>query len=458
MITTIKPAYLFLGAALLLSACSEDDQPGNIGRDDNRVIFHTSLPGITSRAEVVTTESLDYFMVTAFDPEDEAKVKAGVLDTLFGYQKINVVKDVEYQSSPLCLWPDPGKESHGLTFFSFYPDLDRMGNAEILNASTTEAFDYSIKGITLRPDIADQFDFIAAYTTGSMENNLFSGITLPFRHQLSRIEVKAYSGHKSCDIEIAGVRIGGVDMKANFNFKADGSAGSWSDLSDRGVVEYIFGKDDKIVSLKNGNAATATDAGAVSIMGNAKPDGNNAMLIPAVYATPWDYATDRTNKDKNPYISVLLRITYATLTSGIRPEEPQRYPYRDLSQGADALDVPKVYLVVDKTAGTVSSRVYLKDSEYYKDPECTVPYALLASEEVKEFGWAAVPVTGSWEAGNIYTYTLNYSEGIGVHDPSLTTASPQAGDPVISDKVAVVSYSVKTWQPGGGDEFVVPGS
>ncbi len=472
MNTIIKSTYLFIVAALLFSACSQDDMPGRAEGESGRIFFRTSLPGLTSRAEIITEENLPYFHVTAFDPADGSKVVGGILQTNFANEKVEITEGEDTYTSSGCTWPDPGMESHTVTFFAFYPGLKKLGevhevpedqDVRLTNNSTTTDFKYSIEGLTIKPEIADQVDFVTAYTTGSMAENMFTGITLPFVHQLSRIEIKAWSANKSCDIEIAGVRIGGINMKGTFNFMADNRVGYWSDLSDKGVVEYVFRKDDKIVSLVKGAESTSTDTCAVSIMGskvkiNGNDNDNCAMLIPTAYAG-WNFATDRNNSNKNMYISVLLRVTDATLTAGTNPPESQRYPYKDLSQGANALNIPVVYLAVDKATGTVAKRLYKRGNSYFTDADVDAEYTLSDTEEIKEFGWAALPVTVNWEPGNIYTYILDYTSGVGLHDPevAVSATAPNAGDPIISDKVGI-TCTVKKWNDGGGDEFIVPGS
>ena len=151
------------------------------------------------------------------------------------------------------------------------------------------------------------------------------------------------------------------------------------------------------------------------------------------------------------YISVLLRVVDATPTDG---EGQQQYPFTHNIDGSDALNIPKVYLAVDKLTGkTVSSRLYKNGDDYFTDETFTSAYTLTADEEVKEFGWAALPVTGEWEPGYVYTYTLDYTSGVGLHDPD----NPDAGKPIISDKVGV-SVSVKDWQTKPSSGVVVPGS
>ncbi len=470
----IKPAYFFIGVALMLSACSQDDTSGRIEGKDNRIVFRTSLPELTSRAKVVTEDNLPYFYVTAFDFEDQTLMDGGVMQPLFANEKVDIVDNKNVYTSSNCCWPDQTKESHAVSFFGFYPGLAEVDGAQLVNASTAGTLDYKLTGFRVAADIADQLDFVTAYASGSMADDLFSGIMLPFVHQLSRIEIKAYGAHKSCDIEIAGVRIGGICTEGTFVFKPERTAGEWNCEPTRGFVEYIYHSDNKTGDNDNktgdndnktgdkifkcGKNCPVDSTHAISIMGTMHDDGNDncAMLIPSTYAQ-WDYAEDRRNANNQMYISVLLRVTDAMLSAGKDPVEKQRYPYKDLSQGADALNIPKVYLSVDKETQTISGRVYKSDNKYYTDEKCTAKYTLPENEEIKEFGWAALPVSGDWKPGYIYTYTLDYTYGVGLHDPDVDTSAPKAGDPVISDKVGI-TYTVKEWEDGGGSEFPVPGS
>ncbi len=459
--------YPLLALALVVAAsCSQDEPdcaPDNpegrqiIFRTDIRTEIPDIIPAATNRAEILE-RTLPYFQVTAFNPADLRCLTEGVLNPHFNNERINVEPSVTSYSSDRCEWPEQGREADQLTFFAFYPEL--YAGAKLSNSSSTSKFHYSIDGFRVNSDIASQVDFVTAYATGNMADDMFRGINLTFAHQLSRIEVNAWSANKSCDIEIAGIRLGGVGVEGTFDFATTETGGAWNaPATKHGIVEYIFQSGDRIVSLPNkrSGASTTTAAGAVSIMGPKTGDYNScAMLIPSSYSE-WDAAYDGRNALNNTYFSVLLRITDAPPTSGIDPADPQRYPYRDLSQGADAFKVPVIYFAVDKATGSIIKRLYKKENFYTTDANSNAAYTLPAGAEIKEFGWAALPVTAEWAPGKIYTYTLNYTSGIGLLDPEVDTTSPQAGDPVISDKVAI-TYTVKDWQAGGGSEFVVPGS
>lgn len=445
----IYPLTLISGT-LLLCACSEEDLVHINNRECNPIIFRTSLPSLSSRAQIVTSGNLPLFYVTAFNPADSDLVTPeGLMNEYIRNERIFNDVDKDLQSSENCLWPEAGKDGN-LAFFAFYPDLNdgaRLVNATTLNGNDL-AIDYKLTNFRVAADIADQQDFITAFATGSMEKNLFAGITLNFEHQLSRVELQAWGANKSCDIEIAGVRIGGIGVEGTFDFLPVEGGGQWVGEFGKGIVEYIYRPGDQIVSLDKTGDSPLTSASAVSIMGHKVGDDDNcAMLLPATY-TGWDFFGDGKNEKNQMYLSVLLRVVDATPTDG---KGQQQYPFGGASETSD---LPIVYLAVDKATGrTVSSRLYKYNNNFFTDESFTSPYTLTDDEIVKEFGWAALPVTGEWESGYVYTYTLDYTSGVGLIDPE----SPDAGKPIISDNVGI-SVSVKDWKTKPSSGVVVPGS
>lgn len=458
MNTMIRPTYLLPAALLMLAACSQQEQPltDPVQGDGERIIFRTSLSESTSRANEVRKDDITNFHVTAFNPDDPKLIADGKLNEFI--KDVVLEKDANsgVYASDECLWPERGHEGDRLTFFAYYPDRNEGTALTPQNASAISGnvpnFRYTINKFTVSPDIAAQVDFVTAYATGTMDDNLFSGVSLKFQHKLSRIEVKAKSRNKSCKLEIAGVRLGEVFMQGTYNFKAEEKAGDWTIDQTQGKksVEYMYRPGDKIVAINN------TDT-PVSIMGGA----TYAMLLPGTYNAGWDFANDPANSKKGMYISVLIRVLDKTPGGN----DKQQYPYYDNTQGLNALNIPRVYLAVAKATGTVSRQVYKKnrtDNTFFSNEACTQAYTLPATEEVREFGWAAFPVTGNWEAGCYYTYTLDYTSGVGLHDPAVGGGSvvPKAGDPIISDRVGI-TVSVNDWQGLNGtttSPIEVPGS
>lgn len=451
MKTILKTSYIILGGTLLLASCAQEEAPAvHTDSSDRRIVFHTSLPELTTKATEIVTD-LPHFFMTSFDETDTTLIVGDTLKGYFYNKKFEKESGSDKVVSDSCIWPDPGKESDKLHFFAYYPEL-KLG-ASLVNGTSVSGNDktigYNIEGFKVAPNIADQVDLVTAYATGSMADNLFSGINLNFRHQLSRIEIKVHGSHKSCDIEIAGVRIANVLMQGNFAFQTSNPDGAWTDVT-KGKAEYIFCEGDAIVTV---------GSDTVSIMGSKIKGGydNCAMLIPSTYSS-WDCTNDSTNSRNGMYLNVLLRIIDKTNTTG---KGSVQYPYFNTSQGLNAMNIPREYFAVDTVTNKISKRVYKNDNGYWSDAAFTQPYTLESGEKFREFGWAALPISGDWQPGYSYTYTLDYSSGVGLHGPeTVGDESPKAGDPIISDRVGV-SVSVNDWQGLNGTTthtVDVPGS
>lgn len=120
-----------------------------------------------------------------------------------------------------------------------------------------------------------------------------------------------------------------------------------------------------------------------SIMGTA----GNAMLLPQTL-TPWDPVGDPDNVAREAYLSVLVRI--------LRTDNGYvMYPY---------------------------------DTDKIKD----------ASGQPRQYAWAAIPLSGTWEQGKKYIYTLDFTDGAGNVDPD----DPTPGEPVLGP----IKFTVKVDQ------------
>ena len=439
---TIKTTHLLPAALLLmLASCSQQEEPVT-GPDDSgseQITFRASLSEVTSRAKEVRANDISDFHVTAFNPDDQTLINDGKLREFISDVRVEKKAGSELYNSDKCQWPKNRYENTTLSFFAYYPALNQ--GAALLNSSTaqtvgTPSYKYKINNFSIAPDIARQVDFITAYATGSMKQNGSDGIGLQFRHQLSRIEVKAKGTNSTCDIEIAGVRICNALMSGTFEFPTSPDAdGAWTGTSP-GTATCVFSKGEAVVTIGTNEK---------SIIGAA----NYAMLIPATY-DPWDYENDRTNSDKKMYLSVLLRIVDKN------EGKKQRYPYTDTNQGPGALGIPRVYLAVGSDGKVTSEQLYKGgDGKYYTDSGMKTPYTVPQGSTVREFGWSAIPITGDWKPGYYYTYTLDYTSGVGLHAPDVKPSEgPNAGDPIISDKVGL-TVSVKGWQTPTGSSSTI---
>ncbi len=113
----------------------------------------------------------------------------------------------------------------------------------------------------------------------------------------------------------------------------------------------------------------------VSIMGAS----GNAMLMPQTL-TPWSPSGDPDNVAREAYLSVLVNIS--------------------TEDGAVIYPFP---------------------SDTLKD----------ANGNPRQYAWASVPLSETWEAGKKYIYTLDFSEGAGNVDPD----DPTPGKPVLGDPI-----------------------
>ncbi len=123
----------------------------------------------------------------------------------------------------------------------------------------------------------------------------------------------------------------------------------------------------------------------VSIMGAA----GNAMLMPQTL-TPWSPTGDPDNVAREAYLSVLVNIT-----------------------SADGM------------------RVYPFPTDTIKDD----------NGNQRTFAWVSIPLSGTWEQGKHYIYTLDFTNGAGYTDPD---EGPKPGEPVYGDPIKF-TVDVDNW-------------
>ena len=457
--------YTAFAVMLALTSCDSENGEVNIPTEySNKIYFRSYFPSIDqTRGEFISQENLTECRVTCINPDniDFIDPKTGELKPYFN--DISFEKD-EYgrfkaHATVNCNWPSATDMLH---FFAYYPPAESMKEStedknmfRLSNYSkkTDDNFviDYRLENFQIASEIADQVDFITAYSKGNQQENGHEGIALNFTHQLARIELSAWGESDSYDIEIAGVRIGNPFTQGDFNFSAlmplsgqsnADHSGLWTNTTGhQKPIEHIFTTGESIILLSKRSESHASIDDAASIMGN----GGAAMVIPMKEKIEaWEGKLDP-NIDSDPYttdklyFSVLMRIRKVV-------EDEIAYPYPN-----NINNLPVEYFAVKKTGDVVSKRLYKKNNTYFIDEDFKIAYDLPSDEEVREFGWAAVPVSAKWEAGKIYTYKLNYSSGIGWQDPSY----PQPGEPIISENV-VVYVSVKDWEPGSDNDLMVP--
>ena len=443
--------YTVFATMLTLISCSQEGPAGiGLSGDGNRIYFRSYLPTVTqTRAGVLTQETLRECRVTSINPDDNKHPDTGEMTTYF--DDLRYEKDGEghflAEDEESSMWPDTKSRLH---FFAYSPSAESMqvniddGKFKLVTHSEkaedgTPVLDYRLEKFQVAHDIADHVDFIAAYANGTGKDNGDSGIRLDFSHRLARIEIEVWGDNDKYDFEIAGVRIGNAITEGDFCFSSLMSAehtGEWLSTS-QSAVEHIFTDGESTVILNKDTGRHISNEDATSIMGSH----GTAMVIPmAEKIEAWEgkedpdidspeYTTEKL------YFSVLLRVTN-------RRDGKVAYPYPN-----DRDSLPTVYLSLGED-GKVSKRVYLIDEECYtaNQKEEELKYTPSETEEVHAYCWASLPVGAKWEAGKIYTYKLNYSSGIGWHDPY----GPNPGEPIIERGMIPFEVEMEEWLPAEG--------
>ncbi|MDE6548574.1 MAG: fimbrillin family protein, partial [Muribaculaceae bacterium] len=386
MAKKIYTYYALLGILIAVSGCSQEDVARKGNESGGRIEFNASLPEVSSRASELNTASLKDIEVSAFTVGSSSETPYFVNKTFS--KNGNTGKYVCYD--PQCIWPN---NNDLLRFAAFAPTLDEILTAGGEASSTGD----KLTSFNVPRDIAKQFDFVTSIATGRLLDNEGTGISLKFQHQLSRIELKAWGNSASYNLEIAGVRLGGIGTGGTFNLTAQASAtdptqaGVWESVT-KGSVEYIFRDGDAIVILDKTESSPLSADKAVSILGSKVGEGdgyeNSAMIIPSNNSA-WNFKTDAANGDSHAdgmYFSVLMRVTDTTPydTNGSIV-----YPYSGAEYAEEI-----IYLAIDKNDGkTVKTRLYRQGDNYFTDTNLTTAYDLSANDaDVKAFGWAALPV------------------------------------------------------------------
>lgn len=447
-----KLIYFALVTLFMLPSCSQVEPAGSELREDgNMIYFRSYLPTVSrTRAVETNTGNFNSCQVTCYNPDDKTLIDPVTREISTYFHDICFVKDENdlfvSQSEDDCRWPDSRSRLH---FFAYYPSAESMKEFtdddeafSFINhsrlADDTPVFDFQLKNFHVAREIADQKDFVTAYASGTLFDSNNTGISLNFKHQLARIEISAWSGGDKYDFEIAGVRLGNPMAVGDFNFSAitgNPDQSLWANEA-QAIVEHIYSAGEKIVRIGRSAVDHKSIDKATSIMGTSGP----AMVIPMpARIEAWegkndpnislaDYSTDKL------YFSVLLRVK--------NKDGEVVYPYPN-----DRDNMTVIYFAVDNT-GTIT-KILKKTGDIYYSADDNTPYVPEATEQICGYGWASLPVAAKWEAGKIYSYKLNYSEGIGWHDPD----DPNPGEPIIERGKVPFEVNVEEWVPANDEEY-----
>ncbi len=447
LINHIYGLTALISLPVILSSCSQYELPDErffTGGDE--ISFVASLPGVGTRTIYNVADSLDKhgFIVSGISPE--AEPIDGIVPFHFVDEPVTMQADGAFRGDS-CRWPpNPSKKIGSLKFFAFHPSRAEMkkragvGEECFIYSNSTKKDDEGVNynlwltKFRVAPDIAKQVDFVTAIGEGNKTQHLYSGIKIAFEHQLCGVEIAAWGASPLYDIEVAGWRIGGIVVEADFSLSTEianpgqneeNSIGEWFINSDplRGYVDYVFSPQDKVVRINSSEHNTKETA--VSLLGG----GGKAMVIPQKQGM-WDHTNDKNTSPKGMYFSALVRITQHD------GDHHRIFPSTD-PESQDYI----VFLSVRKSDGVVMQRLDKYGNVYGTSTKYNIP----DTEELRHYGWAAAPATVDWKPGYTYRYVLDYTNGVGVHDPY----DHNPGSPMIDWGGVEVTTTTGEWGIGG---------
>ena len=276
----------------------------------------------------------------------------------------------EYFATKEYFWP----ADDYLQFYAYYPSAEQLG-VEVKINSTEKGFN----GYTPNPNIGLQEDLITAAMRTNKENSQ-GGVELEFVHQLSQIEIKAKNANDSYTVKVKEVQIKNVAGSGDFSFVAVGN--DWTPSADV-TASYSIAADSPIT----------LGASYESLMGV----NGNAMLIPQKRIA-WGPAVANTVEAEGE----------GEVVEGEGEETPET-PATPAEPETDPTGAYIAFLVqVDAVSG---SRIF---------------------PLVGDYGWVVLPVAFDWVSGYKYTYSCDFSQGIGI-DP--TTGKEILGGKIIFNEI-----------------------
>ena len=274
-----RNSFLMIAALTMLASCSKDEIVGH--QDDLPIQFRTVIEKQT-RATSYTTNTLNSFSVTAFNDAE----------------KTFIMKDAEYSRSSgnssvflasgetKYYWP----KTADVKFYAYAPKAADNNGVTFISESNR---------IKVEPlsDTDGQKDVLYAANIGCKSLDATSGVSLNFRHAMSKIEIRVKNSNSKLKFNVTGWKIAGVDGSASFKLdylydtstSASGSLntldrGIWTDNDDDYNADYSKTFSTKEVTSANSTWKTLTgsailipqDASKATAYSGSDP-GNNAL-------------------------------------------------------------------------------------------------------------------------------------------------------------------------------------
>ncbi|GHT86064.1 hypothetical protein FACS18947_5570 [Bacteroidia bacterium] len=199
-----------LAVALIISSCSNDLDEGQtpVVNNSGHAIKFESWANKPLRAATKANDVTD-FAVLATD------TATGAIDPVLIDGKVVIGSNAAgWTYSPLAFWP----ETAAVNFFAFSPTAAvgiTKGATALVGQTDANADEPSI-GYELPTTLTDQVDLLVARHSGTYAAEGASGVTLNFRHALSRVlfQVKSES---SMDFIVSSIKLKNVKSKATLD-------------------------------------------------------------------------------------------------------------------------------------------------------------------------------------------------------------------------------------------------
>lgn len=371
----MKSTIFTLGVILLgLTACSNDDVVEQRSHDGNQISFSpTAENGNTRAADVYCNtnmpESFKVYAVTDgklyIDGDVVAKGSGSTWEDQSGTR----------------YWPDTAVDFYGQVNGDDYFTIDASSAPQFAN-------------FTVKNTVADQVDLMYAVKTNQTKAataDAQSPVALNFHHALSQIVFYAKNVNPNIYVEITGVSVGGVKNNGTYTFPQ----GDTDANVEHGVAEGTESNGAKGTwALGTTTDTYSATFNAVKLVGDkTNPVVMNLTDNPNRNADDYGHAGTVDNPGTNDFSNAMLLLPQGTF---------------------NALEV----------AANASSQLDLtKDGVYFK-VLCTIynvsdPSAADLTDNVKIWDNKEIyiPVSGTWNEGMKYIYTLVFGDGNGGIDP-----------------------------------------
>ncbi|GHV29895.1 hypothetical protein FACS1894177_01550 [Bacteroidia bacterium] len=302
-----------IAIALITSSCSNDldEVPAPAAGSSGHAITFESWTNKPLRAATKADDVTD-FAVLATD------TTTGAIDTvLINGVRVTGSNATSWTYTPLAFWP----ETAAVNFFAFSP----TAAPGVTNGATALAGQYdTIPGepgieYELPTTLADQRDLLVARHSGTYAAEGATGVTLNFRHALSRVLFQAKS-ESSMDFIVSSIKLKNVKGKATLdlnNVPKDATAFPYP--TDNATIDTVgyqtFWEPDSpttptVVDLEANLTTTAVagggawtyivgDADALYVIPqeNEASDLKNATLVDGLFTAPSDFYIEITYRE-----------------------------------------------------------------------------------------------------------------------------------------------------------------